>query len=942
MTTGSTAVSPTESSREEVIDRPRFLLTVQSKILLIVLPIVLLSTLVVFGFFEWNARSSSERGLHTKLDKLAQIQSAVIAESLWNLFDAQIKLILQALANDPDVTYAAVYDDHDRLIAEIGDSATEHSTRYSAVKDIIYNSGTSQTRIGSLHLTLTDKRLLDMAAERQQMVILLAAILVAAITGATLIANRQIIGRPLGLMLDSINQPKSNGAGSHVDWLSRDEIGQVVIAYNKMQDRQYAHEQQLQTANDELEQRVDERTAELAGAEAIASEARTQLSDAIESISEGFALFDSNDELVIANSRYREIMFGGNDVALEPGTHYVDVIKRAANSARFPEVDVDSKDTWIEQQVTRHRMSGTRNIQELTGNQWQQISNRRTDQGGTVAVHSDITDIKRISDELMLAKESAEAANEAKSAFLATMSHEIRTPLNGIIGMSTLLVGTELNPEQSDYCDTISTAADTLLTIINDILDFSKVEAGALELESTAMDMADTLEGSVELVAAKAAEKGIELACQIDPNVPPAVLGDPVRLRQILMNLLNNAVKFTEIGEVVLSVSSEEKYWQPGSTGLLTLSVADTGIGIPEDRMDRLFKSFSQVDASTTRRYGGTGLGLVITKKLIELMGGEISVSSKPGEGTTFSFTLPCECTALPDRQSRDEQLAAIRGARILIVDDNRTNRLILSEKLRNWDLKPVAIGIPEEALELLKSDASFDAIIVDYKMPEMNGFEFTEAARKVRGKSTPPMILFSSISPVEENFREHANKLNYAASITKPAKSSHLLTALMRALSPDALPAANSTTATELITDPSIRILLVDDNKINQKVGRKILKRLGYSATVVSSGIDAIESCKSNDYDLILMDIEMPEMDGIAATARIRELLPADRIPYITALTANAMSAERDNYLQSGMDGYLSKPIDISALTETIQAARVHSDNRESQPSTSVVRNSL
>ncbi|GAB5468962.1 MAG: hypothetical protein Kilf2KO_19920 [Rhodospirillales bacterium] len=900
--------------------------SVQGKFLAFVVPLVLVSTVVVFGLFELNARRSADEQLQIKLEKLIDIQSAVMADSLWNVSDEQIKLTLTALLTDPDVVGAAVYDERDSLVASAGDIEGLDLRPFFDETDIVYDSEGELIPIGRLAIALTDARLTALAGERLTLAVVLATILLIAVIGAALVANRQTIGRPLALLLDSINRAQSDGPRQAVAWRSADEIGKVVSAFNEMQERQDAYEARLRASFDELERRVEERTADLAEAEAEAQEARGQLTDAIESISEGFALFDKEDRLVVANRRYREIMFGDRESALETGVTFTQIAERAARSQRFPR-SADKPEEWIERQILRHHRAAEPFIQEIAGNHWQQISNRRTDQGGTVAVHSDITEIKRISDELQRAKDAAEAANEAKSAFLATMSHEIRTPLNGIIGMSMLLNGTSLDAEQREFSATITTAADTLLAIINDILDFSKVEAGALELERTPLELAEIVEASVELVASKATEKGIELACRLDPDVPAGILGDPVRIKQILLNLLNNAVKFTDVGEVVLTVSSmiAGASLKPGETTLLTFSVRDSGIGIPADRMDRLFKSFSQVDASTTRRYGGTGLGLVITKRLVELMGGEIKVESEVGRGTTFTFTLPGEVAPLPDRAAREQKLALIKGKRVLVVDDNRTNRLILNEKLRSWELQSKATASPGEALEWIANDEAFDLCIIDYKMPEMSGFELARRIKQARPTATPPLILFSSIASVDSGFREGLEEAGFAAVLTKPAKSGYLLDALAAAMTvegAEASPVQGDGGIAKADTVADLAILLVDDNAINRKVGRKILKRLGFDCAVVASGEEAIESCLSERYDVVLMDIEMPEMDGITAAGQIRDRIDPDNVPYIVALTANAMASERESYLRSGMDDYLSKPIDVEALSESLRAA--------------------
>lgn len=900
--------------------------SVQAKFLGYVVPLVLLSTLIVFGAFEWNARRDAEEQLAAKAERLVAIQRLVVAESLWNVADNQIRLMLAALLIDADVIAAVVYDERNDIVASAGAIESLNELPFVASAEIVYDDVGSPITIGRLVVGMSDARLTALANERLILVSVLASILLAAVIGAALVANRQTIGRPLALLLESINSAHESGKRRTVAWESADEIGRVVSAFNDMQVRQEAYEQNLRASHENLERRVEERTSDLALAEAEAQKARSQLADAIESISEGFALFDKNDRLVVANRRYREIMLGEAGDDLPADISFADLVERSARKQGLLPGSDPWKE-WTERQLIRHQRADEPFIHQAAGNQWQQISNRRTDEGGIVAVHSDITEIKRISDELKRSKEAAEAANEAKSAFLATMSHEIRTPLNGIIGMSVLLNGTKLDAEQRDFSNTIATAADTLLTIINDILDFSKVEAGALELERLPMDVAETLEGSVELVATKAAEKGVELACRIDPDVPASLYGDPTRLKQILLNLLNNAVKFTERGEVVLTVSSVMPggSMSPGEQTMLQIAVRDTGIGIPADRMDRLFKSFSQVDASTTRRYGGTGLGLVITKRLIELMGGEIKVESEVGKGTTFSFRLPAEIAPSPDPEERQKLLGAIKGKKFLIVDDNRTNRLILSEKLRSWEVSVEASASPLEALDRGAGLSDFDVLIVDFKMPQMNGFEFTRQVRGQLAAKTPPMILFTSITPVEKSFRQELDDLNYNAVLTKPAKSAQLLQALASAIGDPTALADTPGAETEIspgktITD--LKILLVDDNLINRKVGRKILDRLGYSPVVVSSGEESIDACLAGEFDLVLMDIEMPEMDGITAASLIREKTDAEKRPFIAALTANAMESERERYLEAGMDDYLSKPINVEALSQTIEHA--------------------
>ena len=916
---------------------------IQSKLTLVIVCTSLVGlslACLTFDAFERSSfRAAMTSEFATLADTLGMNTSAALAFDDRKSAEQQ----LTALRAEPHIVAACLYDSHGAIFAEYrrkgldpgftmpGWGKYEEGARFGDNSLSLFRSVfVEKEKIGTIAIVADLDALHAKIREYTEvsLVVMLVSVLATFLVSSRLL---RLITDPI-LHLSRIATSVTNEEDYSLRAISQgdDEVGTLILSFNKMLDRIQERDALLQHANDDLELRVKARTQELevevgerVRAEETLSEERKVLRALIDNVPDYMYVKDAECRFLVANV----------SVARQMGAKSPDELIGKSDFDFYPR-ELASTFVADEQRVMRSGQAEV-NREEMgmdsQGNVSQVLTTQvplRDKNGrviGLVGIGHDITHLKKAQEEMRKAREAAEAASRAKSEFLANMSHEIRTPLNGVMGMTDLALETQLTAEQREYLETVKMSGDSLLTVINDILDFSKIEAGKIDLDAADFNLRDSLEATLKTLALRADQKGLELLCELAPEVPELVRGDIGRLRQIVLNLIGNAIKFTEEGEVALKVRVESKN---AKNIVLQFTVADTGIGVPEDKREAIFDPFSQADTSTTRKYGGTGLGLTISARLVRMMGGRIWVESEVGRGSQFHFSVQ-----LGVAETKEIKVGAIappeilRGVRVLVVDDNNTNRRILEGMLSRWEMQPTPASGGKAALVQLSTALAagrpFGLILTDMHMPDMDGFALVEEIRKRPKLSTATIMMLTSAGHRGDAAR--CQELGVSAYLLKPIRQSELREAVARVLGARAQEGAIPLITRFSLHDArepgsSLRVLLAEDNLVNQRLAVRLLEKRGHSVVVAATGLEALQALEKESFDLVLMDVQMPEMDGLEATAAIREKEKVTGLHQaIVALTAHAMKGDKEKCLAGGMDGYLSKPVRPAELDQLL-----------------------
>ena len=915
--------------------------SIQRKLTFVIVCTSLAGLSLAFLSFDFYERRNFRASMTSELSALAETLGANSAASLAFNDRKSAQDMLGALRAERNIVAACLYDSHGVVFAEyrsVGLNPTFAMPPRSEDGALFENDSLTLYRTVSLggEKAGTIAIISDLEGLRSrlsQYKRISVAVMLLSVLATYLVSSRllRLITEPiLHLAQIAARVTAREDYGVRAVPRSDDEVGALIGSFNRMLDRIQERDAALKGAKDDLELRVQARTQELQGevnermrAEEALSDERKVLRALIDNVPDFMYVKDSECRFLVANvsvakqmgAKTTEELLGKDDFDFYPREAAAAFYEAEKRVIRSGQAEVNREEAGLDSHGNASQI--------LTTQVPMRDKNGRVT--GLVGIGCDITHIKKAQEEMQRAREAAEAASRAKSEFLANMSHEIRMPLNGVMGMTDLALETELTVEQREYLETVKMSGDSLLTVINDILDFSKIEAGKIDLEAVDFNLRENLESTLKTLAMRADEKGLELLCEVAPEVPEMLRGDPVRVRQIVVNLVGNAIKFTDSGEIAVRVHVEGR---EGPDCICLFTVSDTGIGIPEGKRHLIFEPFSQADTSTTRKYGGTGLGLTISTRLVQMMGGRIWVESEVGHGSQFHFTARLGAananeiklgTAVPPE--------VLRGVRVLVVDDNRTNRRILEGMMLRWEMKPSSVDGGVAALvqlaEAREAGEPYELILTDMHMPDMDGFALVEKIRQRPELATATIMMLTSAGHRGDAAR--CQELGVSAYLLKPIRQSELREAVARVLG-----ARGHEGVIPLITrfslkdgrepDAFLKVLLAEDNLVNQRLAVRLLEKRGHQVVVAANGLEALQALEKERFDLVLMDVQMPEMDGLEATAAIRKKEKASglHVP-VVALTAHAMKGDREKCIAGGMDGYLTKPIRPQELDQLL-----------------------